>query len=245
MGVYAYTNALPQLSLILHHMEEGDVLLYAPEFDAAEEQFCVSNRLDTGFWAMMESNYDAMAELDMGAFSGVFDSFGEYLNIRARMPKKSYTVSPAAFDDDGNDYAFSTYNQYGDFILPRPNGDADGRLRSNIADYTVNSFPIETIQSLNEALASFVEKGVAIFFSYTPRNSASLTEESTPEARQALHRWLKENLAVPLISEMEDYLLPGRYFWLIDSHTSTEGAAIRTEQVIQDLKKHWKGKDEP
>ncbi len=237
MGVYAYTSALPQLALILNRMEEGDILLYAPEFDAVDEQFCVSNRLDGGFWAMMESNYDAAAELDMRAFSGVFDSFGEYLNIRSKMPKKSYSVSPAAYDDDGNAYAFSTYNRYGDFILPRPNGNADGRLRHNIADYTVNSFPIETIQRLNEALAPFAEKGVTVYFSYTPRNSASLTEESTPEARLALHRWLKENLTVPLISEMEDYLLPGRYFWLIDSHTGTEGARIRTEQVVRDLQK--------
>ena len=245
MGVYAYTNALPQLALILRHMEAGDILLYAPEFDAIQEQFCVSNRLDTGFWAMMESNYDAVAELDMSSFSGVFDSFGEYLNIRSKMPRKSYTVSPAAYDDDGNSYTFSTYNQYGDFILPRPNGDTDERLRHNIAPYTVDSFPLETIQRLNEALAPFTEKGVAVYFSYTPRNSASLTEQSTPEARQALHEWLQENLDVPLISEMEDYLLPGRFFWLIDSHTSTEGARIRTEQVIQDLRKAIERKGEP
>ena len=167
----------------------------------------------------------------------MFDSFGQYLKIRSRMPRKSYADSPSAYDDDGNHYAFHTYNRYGDFILPRPNGDADGRLRHNIADYTVNSFPLETIQSLNEALAPFAEKGVTVYFSYTPRNSASLTEESTPEARRALHQWLKENLTVPLISEIEDYLLPGRYFWLIDSHTSTEGAAIRTSQVIRDLQK--------
>ncbi|MBR3741365.1 MAG: leucine-rich repeat protein [Clostridia bacterium] len=245
MGVYAYTNALPQLALILNHMEAGDILLYAPEFDAIKEQFCVSNRLDTGFWAMMESNYDAAAELDMNAFFGVFDSFGEYLHIRSKMPRKNYSVSPAHYDDDGNSYAFSTYNPYGDFILPRPNGETDERLRHNIADYTVNSFPIETIQSLNGALAPFAEKGVAVYFSYSPRNNASLTEESTPEARQALHQWLKENLDVPLISEMEDYLLPGRYFWLIDSHTGTEGARIRTEHVIQDLQKHWKGNEKP
>ena len=235
MGVYAYTNALPQLRLILPLAEEGDILLYAPEFDAINEQFCVSSRLDAGFWAMMESNYDGAAQLDMGQFSGVFDSFGEYLAIRSRMPKKDYSVSPAHYDDDGNAYAFSTYNRYGDFILPRPMGDTDERLRHNIADYTVNSFPPETVQSLNAALAPFGEKGVAVYFTYTPRNVNSLTEESTPEARRALHEYLKENLAVPLISEIEDSLLPGRYFWLIDSHTGAEGARIRTQRVIRDL----------
>ena len=39
-----------------------------------------------------------------------------------------------------------------------------------------------------------------------------------------------------MISRPEDYLLSGIYFWLIDSHTSTEGAALRTSQLIRDLK---------
>ncbi len=237
MGVYAFTSALPQLRLILPLAEEGDILLFAPEFDAVPEQFCASDRLDSGFWAMMEANYDAAAELDMRSFTGVFDSLGEYLSIRSRMPTKDYALSPAQFDDDGRSYAFSTYNQYGDFILPRPNGDSDERLRHNIADYTAESFPLEIIQSLNAALSPFREKGVSVYFTYTPRNVNSLTEQSTPEARRALHEWLKENLEVPVISEIESSLLPGRYFWLIDSHTSTEGARIRTQRVIHDLEK--------
>ena len=235
MGVYAFTNALPQLRLMLPQTEAGDILLYAPEFDAIAEQFCVTNRLDTGFWAMMESNYDAAATLDMRSFTGVFDSLGEYLSIRSRMPGKDYAVSSAHYDDDGNFYPFSTYNPYGDFILPRPLGDTDERLRHNIADYTVNSFPLETVQSLNAALAPFVEKGVSVYFTYTPRNVNSLTEASTPEARRALHEWLKDNLEFPVISKIEDSLLSGRYFWLIDSHTGTDGARIRTERVIADL----------
>ena len=235
MGVYAYTSALPQLQLILPQMEEGDILLYSPEFDAVQEQFCVSSRLDAGFWAMMESNYDTASMLDMRAFSGVFDSLGEYLRVRARMPARDYALSPAHFDDDGNAYDFSTYNQYGDFILPRPLGDTDERLRHNIADYTANSFPPETVQCLNAALAPFTEKGVSVYFTYTPRNVNSLTEESTLENRAALHEHLKAGLSVPVISEIEDSLLPGRYFWLIDSHTGDEGAIIRTRRVIRDL----------
>ncbi len=240
MGVYAFTNALPQLEIILPLTGEGDILLYAPEFDAVAEQFCTSDRLDTGFWAMMESCYDTAAALDMRRFSGVFDSLGEYLAARRRMPARDYTVSPARYDDDGNAYAFATYNVYGDFILPRPTGETDGRLRHNIADYTVKSFPPETVQSLNRALSPFSERGVRVFFTYTPRNIDSLTEESTPEAREALDGWLRERLEVPVISSPEDYLLPGRWFYLIDSHTGTEGARIRTERVIRDLEEALK-----
>ncbi len=51
----------------------------------------------------------------------------------------------------------------------------------------------------------------------------------------ALHRFLCGTLCVPVISDIEDYLLSGIYFRQIDSHTGTEGARLRTRQVIEDL----------
>ncbi len=236
MGVYAYTNALPQLDLIRDLMEQGDVLLSAPEFDAAAEQFCASDRLDAHFWAMMESNYDAAAALDLREYTGVFDSLGEYLSARRGMEARTYGVSPASFDDDGNYYAFSTYNRYGDFILPRPNGDKDERLRRNIANYTVENLPPEYVESLNGVYRTFLDKGIAVYFTYTPRNRRSLTEESTPAARRALHEYLTERVCVPVISDIEDSLYSGVYFYLIDSHLTSEGAVLRTKQVIEDLR---------
>ncbi len=236
MGVYAWSNMLPQLELIRGLMLPGDILLSAPEFDAIEAQFCATDRLDAHFWAMMESNYDAAALLELDSYTEVWSSFAAYQRIRSGMPGKSYSLSPANFDDDGNYYPFPTYNQYGDFILPRENAERDELHRQNIADYTVDSFPPETIESLNAVYRSFLDEGIRVYFSYTPRNRSSLTEESTPEARAALHERLCSSLCVPVISEMEDYLLSGVYFWQIDSHTSTEGASIRTARLIDDLR---------
>lgn len=237
MGVYAYTNALPQLDLIRGLMTQGDILLSAPEFDAAAEQFCASNRLDASFWAMMESNYDAVAELDLREYASVFDSFGQYQANRSGMAGRSYGESPASYDDDGNRYAFPTYNQYGDLILPRPNGDRDERLRHNIADYTTENITPEYVDSLNRVYDTFLDQGIQVYFTYTPRNRRSLTERSTLEARQALHAYLAEHLCVPVISELEDSLYSGIYFYLIDSHLSSEGTSLRTRQVIEDLRR--------
>lgn len=235
MGVYAYTNALPQLELILGLMEEGDVLLSAPEFDAAAEQFCGSNHLDVPFWAMMESNYDAAARLDLRNYSGVFDSFGEYLTIRRGMAGRNYGESPKSYDDDGNRYAFATYNQYGDLTLPRPNGERDVCLRHNIADYTTENITPERVEALNGVCRRFLDRGIEVYFTYTPRNRNSLTANSTPAARRELHEYLTQHLCVPVISDLEDSLYAGNYFYLIDSHLSSEGAEIRTRRVIEDL----------
>ena len=107
-------------------------------------------------------------------------------------------------------------------IIYRGNG---GFLRAGAGD------------SLNAALAPFRDKSASVFFTYTPRNSASLTKDSTPENRRALDQYLRETLAFPVISEIEESLLPGRYFWLIDTHLSTQGAEIRTRRAIEDLRR--------
>lgn len=234
MGVFAYTNAMPQLELIRAHMEAGDVLFHAPEFDALRNQFCADNTIDHHFWAMMEANYDAAAELDLRGYTGVFDGLQEYLRLHAGMPKLSYTVSPNGFDDDGNRYLFATYNAYGDFVLPRPNGQRDEMLHTR-ADYTPEPFQPELLDAMNNQYRKFLERGITVLFTYTPRNRSSLTEGSVPAEREALDRLLREALCVPIISEMEASLYSGVYFYLIDSHLSTEGAKIFTQRIITDL----------
>ncbi len=235
MGVYAYTNALPQYDLICDLMQPGDILLSAPEFDTTDDQFCETNRLDPHFFAMLESNYDALALLDLRDYSSVFDSLGKYLTSRSVMGSRSYAVSANGFDDDGHQYPFDTYNPQGDFILPREGSAEDVLLQSYRADYTAEAFPVALINRLNSAYQPFLSKGVRVYFSYTPRNWSSLTAESTPEARAALHAHLQSHLCVPVISDIEDYLYPATEFYLIDSHLSTHGVQLRTVQIIADL----------
>ena len=235
MGVYAYTNALPQYDLICDLMQPGDVLLSAPEFDTTDDQFCETNRLDTHFFAMMESNYDALALLDLRDYSAVFDSLGRYLTTRSVMGSRSYAVSANGFDDDGNQYPFDTYNGEGDLILPREGAAEDVLLQSYRAEYTMAAFPETLIERLNGAYRPFLEKGVRVCFSYTPRNWSSLSDDSTPEERARLHHHLQEHLCVPVISDIEDYLYPATDFYLIDSHLSSEGVQKRTGQIIRDI----------
>lgn len=236
MGVYAFTNALPQLELIRELMQPGDILLSAPEFDAVNFQFCTTNALDNHFWAMMESNYDAVARLDMNHYSNIFDSLREYLTVRRSMATGDYSVSPNWYDDDGNRVNYDTYNRYGDYVLQRPGHDEDTAINWGRADYTVDSFSLETIESLNRVYECFLDDGVTVYFTYTPRNIRAITPESTPDARQRLHDHLTENLCVPVISPIEESLYPGTCFYLIDSHLSTEAAVIRTERIIKDLR---------
>lgn len=237
MGVYAYTNALPQYMLILDCMEAGDILISAPEFDTVKTQFCTSNELDTHLWAMTESNYDVVSRLDLRVYDHVFDSLREYLTARSVMASRDYEINPKHFDDDGNAYKDDTYNIYGDFIMQRSGSEQDELLQTYLARYTVEAFPVETIQHLNQVYEHFLRKGINVYFSYAPRNRSALSQDSTPEARAVLDTHLRRQLTVPVLLDMEETLYPGTYFYLIDNHLSTEGVNLYMKHFISAMQK--------
>lgn len=236
MGVFAYTNAYPQLMLILDCMQAADVLLVSPEFDAAQRQFCTTNELDDDFFCMVESNYDLVAGLDLTRYTGVLSSFQSYLQTKAGLATRSYDQSPADYDEDGNPVDTPSYNEYGDYCLYRPNAATDAPVYGLKVDYTVDAFPREMfIEPANRVYRQFLDAGIFVYMTYSPRNRLCISEESTPEARQALDAFFRENLVIPVISSLEDSLVPGRYLYGTDNHLSTEGAALRTRQVLTEL----------
>ena len=237
MGVFAYTNALPQLELIRSQLQEGDLLLLSPEFDAAKRQFCTTNAFDDDFFCMVEENYDLLALIDLRQYSGVFSALGSYLQTRTGMAARSYAISPAELDEDGNAVDTPSYNAYGDYILYRPDAGEDTPIYGLPVDYTVDAFPqAYYIDPANAEIARFTADGVRVYLTYSPRNSQAVSEASTPEAIAALDAYFRENLNAAILTPLQDSLLPGRYFYGTDNHLSTNGVALRTAQVITALK---------
>lgn len=243
MGTYAYTNAKPQLDIILLAMKEGDILAEAPEFDAAAQQFCGSDELDRFFFSLVETDYKLITLLDLRKYTRVFDSLNEYLYEHSRMAAKDYSCLASEYDDDGNRIDYPTYNKYGDYTLKRPNSEKDEMHRIIPADYTTDTITCERIMALDRELAYFTEKGVSVLFTYAPRNRSSLTENSTQEQIKETEELLRKTLSVPVISDIEDYFYSGIYFYKIDNHLSDDGVILRTNQLIADITQWMKHAD--
>lgn len=238
MGVYAYTNMLPQYRLMEQFVQPGDALISSPEFDTPRTQFCASNALDSLFFAMAEADYACVSMLDLRNYSRVFDSLAEYLHARTAMTARTYEESPRRYDDDGNPAAHPVYNQYGDYVLPRSGAEKDELLQTYLAPYTREAFPLEMVEALQSVFDEFQEKGARVFFAYAPRNHSALSEDSTAEERRALDAFLRAHLSVPFLLEMEDSLYPATSFYLIDNHLSTKGVQVHMDKVVPALEKY-------
>ena len=106
-------------------------------------------------------------------------------------------------------------------------------------EYTTHGLPAEQfVTPFNAMMERFQQKGVQVFFTYAPRNAQALSDSSTPEARAQLDASLQAALCVPVLGTLEDSLWPGRYLYGTDNHLSTEGARLRTQQVISWLEEY-------
>ena len=236
MGVFAYTNALPQLDLIRKNMKEGDILIHSPEFDAAKRQFCTTNAFDDKFFNMIEADYDLLARLDYRDYEGILSAFTTYQNVRRGMEAKSYSVSASDYDEDGRQVSSPSYNKYGDYIVYRPNASDDAPIYDLPVNYTAGAFSKALyIDPLNAVYDNFTADGIRVLFTYAPRNKSALSEESDAAALAELDAWFRETLHAEVISPIEDSLYPGRYLFGTDNHLSTDGVAIRSERIRRDL----------
>jgi len=236
MGVFAYTNALMQLDVIRQFMQAGDVLLLSPEFDAAKRQFCTTNEFDAAWFYMTESDYDITTKLDLTAYKGVFGALSTFLSAREGMEAKSYDLSPAMLDEDGNPVAEPSYNENGDYIVYRPDSDTDAPVYGLAVEYTISAFPKEYyLDPLNAVTDAFEAEGIHVYLTFSPRNKLAVSTDSTPEAVAALDEYFRENLHIEIISRLEDSLVDGTILYGTDNHLSTRGVELRTKAVLDEL----------
>lgn len=237
MGVYAYSNMLPQAMLLLPSLEPGDIVLSSPELDAIDMQFCGRAALDKETFCMVESNYDLFAELDCRTLTGIFDAFSEYQSSRARMTPVSYNDVPSQFDEDGRRRQEPTYNRYGDYILYRENN-ADGKnFGIKRAFYNADHIAAQDWEGLNRVFDAFAARGAQVLLTYSPRSRTSLSPDSTAQSITALDELARATLHAEIISSIEDSLIDPLYFYGTDNHLSTEGVNLHTRQVIEDLRR--------
>lgn len=241
MGVYAYSNMLPQAGIVLRFMKAGDVLLSSPELDAIEEQFCGETDLDKETFCMMESNYDLLALLDCREFTNVFAAFADYQAARAALPPRTYDDTPAYYDEDGVRQEQLTYNRWGDYILYRENNTRRVSFGVKRAFYNADHIRPADWQGLNDLYDAFSAKGVAVYFTYSPRSAVSISPDSTPAAVAGLDALVRERLHARVISTAEASLMDPLYFFGTDNHLSTEGVALHTRKVADDLRRAMEG----
>ena len=177
-------------------------------------------------WSSIENHFKLWRILRFSDAKVMWKSFPVYL-------KKSLALysSGTGNQDTGGVYSRNAFNEYGDICVPR-----DGSLYTfespvlppNIGDTTVNR-----INKLNEYITS---RGATLLIAAYPIGNGELTAD--PQDFVVFQEILKDRLDCPVISNFTDYMYDYGYFYNTNLHLNSQGAKLRTKQLIKDIK-HW------
>lgn len=233
MGINGDINAAFQLDIILNYLNEGDILVHAPE-QMSRDQLMLTRFTNDFIFIMTEGNYDLLSKVDFSENRGLWSAYRFYIKRKKESDACDYLDGIAG-----------EYNVFGDMIIDRPYDESTEAARD--VTYSDGEYCFEpefltdeAIERLTRYYGDIERRGAKVYTSYAPINksarAAGEIERKGHEFAEIFERKLGEK-GFSVISDVDDYMFAGRYFYDSDYHLNELGALIRTERLVADLKK--------
>lgn len=131
-------------------------------------------------------------------------------------------------------YARAAFNAYGDIVFRPESGRGEPEDIFRAVTVSPPAISPDTVRRLNEFDRYVKSRGAALLVAGYPIADGPGT---APKADfTAFQRELESQLDCPVISDYTDYFFPYAYFYDTNYHLTEEGALLRTEQLIDDLR---------
>lgn len=202
------------------NVQEGDIYIICHSSFADEDTIG-----EMYAWISLENHYNLWKILRPKDIMPMIKSFPYYL-------KKCLNLyaSGTGNTDNGGVYSRSAFNEYGDIGLIREGTEYD--FSSKIKVSSINETTVNRINELSEYLE---EHGATLLVAGYPIGNGRLTADANEFIE--FQKDLKKQLDCAVISNYVDYMFDYTYFYNTDLHLNTEGADIRTLQLISDIEK--------
>ncbi len=228
MGVVGGTDAGFQFDCITKFIGPQDIFIHAPEVASEYQLMYMPQGTSIGtslIFVMIEGNYDLLSYADLSYTKEMFNSFADFIYTKVR-------ALPGAYTDK-----LDCYNEYGDISYERKYTDEDVSYSNYQYYYELNYINTDSVNALCYKYDAIRDKGGEVYISFSPVNRAGLAQQ--PDLIwldfERLYIEKLEERDYDVISNIEDYLMEGKYFYNEDYHLNDIGATIRTDQLIADL----------
>lgn len=224
-GTNAGTQMAFYLDVISNYINEGDIIIHAPEFTSAAP---MGDK--TLHWKMFRGNnqcYDIFREVDMTRYANFWGAYCTFASDAEGNPAAVKT---------GKEYQHSStgMNKYGDLSSNRPGPTAAswGKMSFNY-----NILTDERVALLNRISDNIVSKGGIMLMSFGTADMASFnTDQLNRTEFDSFTSYCVSRVKYPVISNVGTYIMPHELMYNSAWHCSTAGAAQRTEDLTKDLK---------
>ena len=226
-GLYATLGSKVMLDLSEDGLNEGDIVIFAPELDSETMSLYFGAR---SAWQAIDANHDLYDTISAHNGQDLEDAKEEFITS-----KREYAEIGAP--NPSGVYNRKNFNAYGDINYDRPyNTMAIGYDPNTTFSLSPDIISKDFLEYFNSYCARQRERGVSVYFSYCPINSLSLAEGVTDETVTEMDLYLRQNLACPVISVLDDYIMDWGYFYDTNLHLNNAGVMARTEMLANDIR---------
>ncbi|MEX1377730.1 MAG: hypothetical protein AB1Z23_09720 [Eubacteriales bacterium] len=222
MGLHISYGMETVFSYVKNTINEGDIIILGLEYDVSMEG--VSGLMCNS----IENNLELLSMVPVNMY---LQTANDYLHYGKDKIKILSTEGERIYQGL---YSRAAFNQYGDIGYSCENNKMEnGYLADSKILITPNDSLVEMINSVNKLNNYIRKKGAYMYYSFPSVNELSLEDESNIPTYLD---FLKNNLKVPIISEISDYIFESKYFYDTNYHLNDEGTRLRTQLLIRDMK---------
>lgn len=226
-GLYAALGTKLMLDLSRDGINEGDVVIIAPELDAQTLSLYFNSETTLQAFDGNFSMMGAVREENFFSLLGGMWSFS--------LEKLSYMKSGEQPNPEGV-YNSKNFNEYGDIVWQR-----DENVMSLYYDPNIMIDPDPVIFSdefsdyINEYVRFCERRGATVYYSFAPMNKLGLIDGADADKLSAFADFVEEKLDCTVISEINNYVYDAGYFYDTNFHLNDAGVRIHTVNLTRDI----------
>tara|TARA_Y100001970_G_C14253983_1_gene873778 strand:+ start:1076 stop:1990 length:915 start_codon:yes stop_codon:yes gene_type:complete len=220
MGMHAKFGLKFHLDNVIRFIEEGDIVIVAPEYDQFFDKFAFGG--------------EPLAKylLDIDRFSYTDLNADQIFIVIKSMPKilLSKIFNPSEyFFKKSKVYSKDSYNYYGDAT-----GHVNLKRKKNIAPYgpIKGKLNYDVFLMLEKFNNTIKDKGAECFISFPALQKSTFINQED-QIKQVISKLDISNLSI--ISNYEEYIFNDSLFYDTPYHLTSEGIKMRTHLLINDL----------
>lgn len=223
MGLHGGNGNAFHEEMAKYNVEQGDIYIIChSDYD---DDNVIQDAMTA--WSSIENHLNLWKILRVNDIGTMAKAFPIYLKHCL-----GYHSAGTGNQDPGGLYARSAFNEYGDVALLREGNQYT--FEGEVVPPGIGDAAVDRINELNGYLA---RRGATLLVAGYPIGNGNVTAEAAEF--EAFQEQLADRLDCPVISNYADYMFDYRYFYDTNLHLNTEGVALRTGQLISDIKR-WK-----
>lgn len=225
-GLYGALGTKIMLDLSEKEINEGDVVIFAPEPHPQAMSLYFSA---TDTWYAADEDYSILKNIKKENVSEMTGGFPAYA------AKKFGCLKNGPASGSGI-YARKSFDERCDLKnYERLNNILSGGYDANHT-VSLNGSVIDKafIEYVNAYCGRIGKNGAKAYFSFAPVNAAALV--SSPDEIESYYEFISENFDCPIISNPFDYIMDKEWFYDSNFHLNSAGMTVRTVMLLNDIK---------